>query len=215
MKVKKAIIILIGFFLCSCAAAPKMKVVNRQENPYEYEMIAPIVTKMIIHMDFGHYASYRYLVVDSPELNAFANNDYVLFFTNMLIVSFSKDELHYIVAHEIAHIKLGHIAKQQAASIATYSAFQVLNIFVPGAGLLNLAVNPAVTGAFSRSQEMDADKEAVDAICQCGLGKHAAISALEKLAENAKAKGIDDSNRIGIWDTHPRIIERIDRIRGF
>jgi len=214
-SVRKAIVLLaLALFLFSCATTPNLQPIDPKVNYSPYATITPIVNTMLMFMDKENIKNYGVTVVEGEEVNAWSNQDRQLFFTNTLLEKFSYEQLHFIAAHEIAHVKLGHVEKQQLASATIYAGFQVLNIFVPGAGLLNLAVNPTVTRAYSRSQEIAADKEAAMAICECGFTKDIAVSTLERLDLLARVKGIDDSNRIGIWDSHPRIIERIERIKN-
>ena len=137
-----------------------------------------------------------------------------LFFTRAALNHFTDDELTFIYAHEVSHVKLGHVEKRMAASVITSTAFHVASIFIPGAGLVNLLANPVITSAFSRPQEIEADRLAVESIYKCcQIPKETAIAAHEKILAIAKAKGYNEEDRLGILDTHPSLKERIRRIR--
>jgi len=117
-------------------------------------------------------------------------------------VNGNPDYVYCFVAHELAHYKLGHIGKRQAASYLTTALMLGLNMIVPGAGLINLAVNPLVTSGFSRSQELDADQEAV----RMWGTKEKYVKALQWIYE-----GINQQT--GIMATHPPLDERIDNLK--
>lgn len=108
----------------------------------------------------------RISVSDTPVKNAFydPSNDGIVIATGM----FDLDDhiLNFVLAHEIAHGKVGHANSRAAVSYATTGAMLVLNAFVPGAGYLNHLVNPAVTNNYSKTQETEADLAAYNA-CLC------------------------------------------------
>ena len=167
-------------------------------------------------MDGGNSHKYRIGIVDSESVNAWTTGgrSFGLFFTRAALSHFTDDELTFIYAHEVSHITLGHVEKRITASIITSAAFNVANLFIPGAGLMNLVANPVVTNAFSRPQEMDADRLAVEAIYRCcQIPKDVAIRAHEKILAIAKSRGYKEEDRWGILDTHPSLEERIRKIR--
>jgi len=137
----------------------------------------------------------------------------LLIVTKGLLDNFTDDELTFILCHEFAHIKFQHWEKNYAAAQGITTGFRVLNILIPGAGLGNLIVNPLITRAYSRSQELEADAEAVQSGNMLGLSPDIYVDALKKLREIAIANGFKDSDRTGILDTHPNLKERISKIK--
>ncbi len=116
--------------------------------------------------------------------------------------------MYFALSHEMAHVKLGHTRKAQAASYATTAGFVVLGVLVPGAGLLNHAVNPAIIGAYSREAELDADRLAAEKARECfGVPLADIVQVLEQLQREAPDGG-------GFWDRHPAWTERIENIKG-
>ena len=96
-------------------------------------------------------------VANNKTVNAWVDSDNRLFLTAGLF-DHNDDVLAFVMAHELAHVKLGHYGKRVAVSHITTGAMLILNAFLPGAGYLNHVINPAVTNNFSKSQEHDADK---------------------------------------------------------
>ncbi len=213
---KRLAIFLAGFLMIGCAGPQKTTLLQPAQDPASYQRLIDIGGKVIPAIDVENREKYRIAIVDSEEVNAWTTGgrNFAIFFTRGALERFSDEEITFIYAHEVSHVKLGHVEKKMAASVATTAVLNVAGIFIPGAGLLNLVANPIVTSAFSRPQEMEADKLAVASIQKCcQISKEAAIGAHEKLLEMAKGKGYKEEDRLGILDTHPSLEERIRRIR--
>jgi Zn-dependent protease with chaperone function len=119
------------------------------------------------------------------------------------------DVLIFVTAHELAHFQLGHHQKRMGVSAATTYAMLVVNSVVPGAGLLNRAINPAITNNFSKTQELDADGAAAKACMRClGFSKEKVIEIMQRKKNMAAADGG------GFWDKHPSWDERIAHVEG-
>ena len=201
-------------FTFSCATS-KVSMVSFAEEPQAYYDLQKIGNKILPVMDSEKMYKYMITILDSYEVNAFADGErYIIFFTRGALLLFDEKEMTYIYAHEVAHITLKHWEKRLIASTTSTVFFSVANVFIPGVGLVNYVANPLITKAFSRSQEIDADAEAVKSIEKCcELSPSFAINALSKLLEKAKEKGYKEEDRIGILDTHPSLEERIKRIK--
>jgi Zn-dependent protease with chaperone function len=217
MKRRSALLFIFVLIFPACATAPQsgVKAIHPQDNPELYGRIQRIGERLLPVMDDENRSKYRVAILDTPEVNAFADGPkFLIVFYKGLVDQLNDEELAYVYAHEVAHIKLGHYGKQVAASVATSVVFSVAGVFVPGLGYLDWVANPLVTRGFSRSQEMDADRLAVKSIGQCcSIPPEAAISALGKLEEIRKLKGYKDEDRSGILDTHPSLEERKKKIR--
>jgi len=150
----------------------------------------------------------RISVSDIPVKNAFydPSNDRIVIAAGM----FDLDDniLKFVLAHEIAHGKLGHANSRAAVSYATTGAMFVLNAFVPGTGYLNHLVNPAVTNNYSKTQETEADLAAYNACLCMGMTKEDIISALRTLQTNVQSQGG------GFWEKHPSWDDRIADIQN-
>ena len=201
----------------ACATAPQsgVKIIQPQDNPELYGRIQRIGKRLLPVMDDENRTKYRVAILDTAEVNAFADGPkFQIVFYKGLLDQLNDEELTYVYAHEVAHITLGHYGKRVAASVATSVVFSVAGVFVPGLGYLDWVANPLVTRGFSRGQEMDADRLAVKSIGQCcSISPDAAIRSLEKLQEIRKLKGYKEEDGTGILDTHPSLEERKKKIR--
>jgi Zn-dependent protease with chaperone function len=127
---------------------------------------------------------------------------------NMTLGMFRYDDatVTFIMAHEMAHLKLNHIENRKAISGAVTLGLIVANVFVPGAGIFNQAVNPAVTCAYSRSKELEADKEAAEACVRLGIP----IVKIVDIMNDLRKVSADGGN---FWDQHPSWDDRIENIQ--
>jgi Zn-dependent protease with chaperone function len=143
----------------------------------------------------------------SEKPNAWVNGENEIIITEGLF-QFDNDTITFVLAHEVSHIKLKHVQSKQAVSIATTGVFIVLGAFIPGAGLLNYAVNPAVTNNYSKTQEYEADKLASEVLTKCfNIPVDKQIQILQGMRSNTKDGG-------GFWDQHPSWAERIKNIEN-
>ena len=113
-----------------------------------------------------------------------------------------------VAAHEIAHLKSGHYYTKLGVSILTSIGFSVLNIFVPGAGYGEYVVKPALVGGFSRTQELEADKEGVEYLNKAGFSTKYYLQLLNVLQKRSG----DTPEKASYFSTHPTNKERIQKI---
>jgi Zn-dependent protease with chaperone function len=157
----------------------------------------------------------RYCIWLKPEVtNAFMTEEAVLIITTGLLDRVQKegnrDILPSVIAHEVAHYKLNHIRKQQVLSTALNAGFTVLGFVIPGAGYGNYLVHPLATKAYSRSQELDADKEAVDILRKGGWRDPVKmyVDTMKFFEKSAQGPGFT------LWASHPTFQDRIEYVSG-
>jgi len=83
-------------------------------------------------------------------------------------------------------------------------------VFVPGMSYLDHVVNPAVTNAFGRQFELDADKLAVEYIQKAGLMKTDYLKFLYWMKKNMESQ--KRPAKASIFSTHPATHERIEEL---
>jgi hypothetical protein len=167
--------------------------------------IIPIIRKvskcMTPDVDYAVYLN------QDKNSNAFVNVSGNIVFTNGAIENWDDDILTFVAAHEIAHDKLGHVAKKMTVSYTTTGVMLVANALVPGLGLLNHIINPAVTNNFSKTQEYDADKLASEYCLKCfGMTIEKQSDIMNRMKDTSKGDGG------GFWATHPAWGDRIKNI---
>lgn len=142
-----------------------------------------------------------------------------------LLEQYTKDEVEVVLAHELAHHKLGHLWKLiSSAGLAVFAAFYAIKrVLNPGAG--DLALFPSMLAVFifteimlaplgnalSRRLERAADLLALGLTNNAG----AFISCMDKLArQNLSDPSPSGFIEIMLYD-HPPISKRIEMAKKF
>ncbi|MFN7087835.1 MAG: M48 family metalloprotease, partial [Burkholderiales bacterium] len=77
---------------------------------------------------------YHFLVMDSPEVNAFAlPGGYIYITRGILAYLNSEAELAAVLGHELGHVTARHSVQQMSAATAAQVGASLLQIFVPQA----------------------------------------------------------------------------------
>ena len=147
-------------------------------------------------------------VVDEPEINAGSAGSGQFVVTTGLLRQANDVHLESILAHEIAHDDLGHVAKAQALGAGLNIATVLLDQFFPGSGqLAPLAGNLAIR-AYGRNEEYAADTHGVVLLRRIHAnGKERMVDTMTWLQRTAGNSGG------GFFATHPATDDRIDKIR--
>ncbi|HSD61589.1 MAG TPA: M48 family metalloprotease, partial [Burkholderiales bacterium] len=171
--------------------------------------------------------SYTFVVVDSPEINAFAlPGGYVYVTRGILAYLGSEAELAAVVGHEIGHVTARHGVRQQSAAMATGLGVGILGAIVPGVGgsaAQNVAdvVSTAVLSGYGREQELEADRLGAQYLARTGYDPQAMIRVVEVLknqelfdAEVAKKEGRETRAYHGLFASHPDNDTRLKEVVG-
>lgn len=151
-------------------------------------------------------ANYSFAMVASPQVQAWSAEDATFYVTEGL-ARMPVEVVEPLIAHEVAHEVLGHLGRKRALSLSITAGFSLLGIFIPGASLGDLVVNPLVTRAYSREHELEADARAVE-ILQA-MGYKAPRRALWLALQAADARNGKTKEQGGVLATHPRMAERL------
>ncbi|MCL2191480.1 MAG: M48 family metalloprotease [Treponema sp.] len=162
----------------------------------------------------GHFA----VILDTPDFNAFATPGGHIFLTRGLVeAATTEDMLAAVLAHELAHVILGHglgmieamAFRDEAAAIAGRAADFAGN--TPEAARLmgfrdsvSAIVDVLVRTGYSREQEFAADRKAVEILAAAGYDPRALQDMLRAL-EQRQGTG-------GMFATHPAPAERIRNV---
>lgn len=153
---------------------------------------------------------WKFRVIEEPSVNAFAVPGYVYIHTGLLkAVGNDRDALAGVIAHEVGHTAARHSKKQmEKGAVAGLIGAVITKGNSRNAGWFNLAGN-VVLLKYSRDDEYEADRLAVDYLQKTGIDPHGMIRFFGKL-EKMEGK----SNQVASWfRTHPNSGDRIERIR--
>ena len=180
------------------------------------------------------YKGYYVVILDTDEINAMATPGGHIFVSRGLIdCTTSEDALAAVLAHEIAHVQLGHsvsaikASRVRSAVSDTTKAVAVTSIVAANkkSGGLNLSekdmqkvmeavntfsdasnevVKTLVNTGFSKEQEFEADKTALYILQSAGYDPYAMLDMLGQLE--------DSSSNTGWGATHPSPKDRIKKV---
>jgi Zn-dependent protease with chaperone function len=145
------------------------------------------------------------LVLPLREANAFITSDGYLVITEGLLEQLNgRDEIAFVIAHELAHLVKGH-PRNLETNLTRLERIRTevergLGTSVVGTGL-QLLVN-AIASYYSREREREADAEAVRLMAKVGFDLNAARRALERLSEGG--------GFLSWFRSHPFINERLE-----
>ena len=165
------------------------------------------------------------VVVDSPEINAFAVPGGVIGINNgLLLYAQTEDELVTVLSHEIAHLSQRHFSrgvefqqKNQPLTLAAMLASFVLLATVGGdAGMAALSATQAAAQSsalrYSRTNEQEADRVGMQTLVDAGFDPHAAPTMFERMMQ---ASRYSNNERIPEFlRTHPLSENRIADTRN-
>jgi predicted Zn-dependent protease len=139
------------------------------------------------------------VVVDNAAINAFAVPGGVIGVHNgLLLYAQTEDELATVLAHEIAHLSQRHFSrrvefqkKQQPLTLASMIAGLALMAAAGGdAGIAALSAAQAAAQdsalRYSRSNEAEADRVAMQTLVAAGRNPHAAPSMFERMLQASR-----------------------------
>jgi predicted Zn-dependent protease len=149
----------------------------------------------------------RVAIMDDPHVNAASAGGGEFYVTTGLLLKASDDQLRGVLAHELAHDDLGHVAKAQTLGAGVGIGVIILDQLFPGSGSLTPIAGALITSGYSRQEEYDADRHGVDLLRGAGYSKELMINTLTWLLQTEGASGG------GFLASHPGTQDRIDALK--
>jgi len=147
-------------------------------------------------------------VLADDDINAASAGGGEFYVTRGLLARANDEQLAAVLAHEIAHDDLGHVAKAQALGAGVEIGAAILDQIFPGAGQIAPVAGTLITRAYSRQEELEADRHGVQILQRAGLPKEAMERTLVWLESQTGG-----SSGGGFFSTHPGTDERIAALR--
>lgn len=183
---------------------------NRQLDPRQAERLKQVMLPLIQHMNKPlPLNQVRVGILEDPQINAANAGGGEFYVTTGLLERASDDQLRGVLAHEVAHADLGHVAKAQALGTGLNIGMILLDQFIPGSSKITpLVADLGVMRPFSRNEEYEADAHGVDILQRAGYnGKQIMSGTLTWLLQTSGPSG-------GFLATHPGTEDRIQRVHN-
>lgn len=168
--------------------------------------------------------SYRFTVLDSPEVNAFAlPGGYVYITRGILAYINSEAELAAVLGHEIGHVTARHGVRQYTAATATGVVGTVIGVATGirvTQDLFNVLGNAMLSG-YGRDHELESDRLGAEYLARTGYDPQAMIKVIGILKnqeefEKKRAAAENRKPRIyhGVFASHPAADQRLQEVVG-
>ncbi|PKV66363.1 M48 family metallopeptidase [Pontibacter ramchanderi] len=144
-------------------------------------------------------------VVKSDDVNAFAvPGGYVVVYEGILDKMEHHEELAALMGHELAHIQNRHSLRAMARSLSYYMLASVLFGDVSGVAAVLVDNASALRNLeYSRSLELEADREGLELLRRNELNEQGVILLMERLQSGS------ESEMLAFVSTHPNTGDRI------
>lgn len=149
-------------------------------------------------------ARYSFALIRTRRITALSADDAIFYFSEGL-ASQPRAHVDALVAQAVAHEVLGHAGSRRRLSIGVSAGFTVVGFVLPGLGLADFVVNPLLVRAFTREQQLDADRRALDILAMMG---HAAPRRTLASALRAAA-AVNGPSPGGVLATEPDLATRL------
>lgn len=150
----------------------------------------------------------RVRVIDDPSINAANAGGGEFYVTTGLLAKANNGRLRGVLAHEIAHDDLGHVARAQVLGTGLNLGVILLEQLIPGSSAVTPIAGTLIANSYSRSEELEADRHGVEILRRAGYSKEVMIDTLTWLMRTS-----GDGGGGGFFSTHPATEDRIAALR--
>jgi len=164
---------------------------------------------------------YRFTVLDSPDINAFAlPGGYIYINRGLMAYLSSEEELAAVLGHEIGHVTARHSVRQQSQSqlLGILTAAVDMKTGRSAGNLMNLASGALLSG-YGRDMELEADDLGAQYLFLDGYSTKGMMDVLTVLKDQeiyskelSKKRGQEPVNYHGVFASHPSNDKRLQGI---
>jgi Zn-dependent protease with chaperone function len=181
---------------------------SRRYDSYEVERLRHVLVPLLQGMDRPcRLDQVRIGIVNQAEINAANAGNCQFYITAGLLRRANDDQLRGVLAHEIAHEDLGHVAKAQVLGAGLNVLAAGLQQLFPAAGILAPVAGELVARGYGRTEEFAADRHGVDILRRAGYSKATMVDALTWIRRVSGDAGG------GFLSTHPGLDDRIATVQ--
>lgn len=169
-------------------------------------IMAPLIAKMNNPIPAKDV---KMTILADPQINAANGGGGDFYVTSGLLQKGGDAQLLGIMAHEIAHADLGHVAKTQRLAAGVELGIILLDQIYPGSRALSPIAGQLVVNAYTRREEHEADVHGVEILNRTGQnGRNVMAGTLRWLSQTGGEGGG------GFFATHPATDDRIKAIEN-
>ncbi len=205
--------------------------VMQQYHPYENEALQAYVQQVgerVAQNSHRNDLIYRFTLLDSREVNAFAlPGGYIYITRGLLAYLNSEAELAAVLGHEIGHVTARHSVRQQSAAQMASIGATLGSILLPGmqsqaASSLVDTLGTALLRGYGRDHELEADRLGAEYLARSGYDSNAMLDVIRVLKnqelfdqELAREEGREARAYHGVFSTHPDNDKRLQEVIAY
>jgi metalloprotease len=181
---------------------------NKKVDPAVVERLQRVMLPLMAKMNKPLSAKeVKVGIMDDPHVNAANAGNGEFYVTTGLLEKANDDQMRGVLAHELAHDDLGHVAKAQRLGAGLQIGMVLLDQIIPGSGALTPIAGQLIARSYSRKEEYDADKHGAEILQRAGFSKDIMINTLTWLNQTEGGSGG------GFFGTHPDTGDRIEALK--
>ncbi len=167
---------------------------------------------------------YRFTVLDSKDVNAFALPGGYIYITRGLMAYLNSEaELAAVLGHEIGHVTARHSVRQYSATQLTGIGTVLASIFIPGvnqaSNQLMQVMGTAFLRGYGREHELEADQLGAEYVARSNYDSESMLDVIQVLkdqeifeSQRARLEGREPRIYHGLFSTHPDHDTRLQEI---
>ena len=148
-------------------------------------------------------------LIDDPSINAANAGGGEFYVTTGLLQKASDEQLRGVLAHEIAHDDLGHVAKAQVLGAGLNIGVVLLEQLIPGSSAVTPIAGTLIARKYGRQEEFAADRHGMELLVRAGFPPQTMERTLNGFSARKKA----GAGGGGFLSSHPATEDRIAALR--
>jgi len=147
-------------------------------------------------------------IMDDEHINAASAGNGEFYVTRGLLEKANDQHLAGVIAHELAHDDLNHVAKAQTLGTGLSIGAVILDQIFPGAGAIAPIAGKLVINKYTQREEYAADQHGAEILQKAGVpGRDVMADTLTWLMQT------EGGSSGGFFATHPATTDRIEAIK--
>lgn len=189
-------------------ASPQQAPSTRAVDPQQAERLKRVMLPLIKAMDHPLPTNQVKIgIMDDSHINAASAGGGEFYVTRGLLDKANDQQLAGVLAHELAHDDLHHVAKAQALGTGLNIGMVILDQIVPGSGALTPIAGQLVMNKYSQKEEYAADRHGMEILQKAGMSPDIMPATLTWLMQTEGTSGG------GFFSNHPATGDRIEALR--
>jgi Zn-dependent protease with chaperone function len=189
-------------------SSPQQAPSTRAVDPQQAERLKRVMIPLIKAMDHPLPTNQvKVGIMDDSHINAASAGGGEFYVTRGLLDRANDQQLAGVLAHELAHDDLRHVAKAQALGTGLNIGMVILDQIVPGSGALTPIAGQLVMNKYSQKEEYAADLHGMEILQKAGMSPDIMPATLTWLMQTEGTSGG------GFFSNHPATGDRIQALR--